>query len=99
DEGLFAGGGAAEVVDGRVVGNFVNPGRKLELGAVATERAVNLDEDFLGQVEGRFVIADHAVNVGGNRTLVATHEFLEASFNATDGSGDEIAVGSGGQVT
>src|SRR5205085_7094576 len=42
---------AAQVVDGRVVRDAVNPGGELELGAVARERAVDLDEDFLREVE------------------------------------------------
>ena len=51
------------------------------------------------QAAAERVISDHAVDVGGNRTLVATHELFETSFNATDSSSDEIAVGSGGQVS
>ena len=40
------------MIDGGVVRNLVDPGRKFELGAVASKRAVNLDEDLLGLVEG-----------------------------------------------
>ena len=51
------------MVDGCVVRNLVDPGGEFEFGAVATEGAVNLDEDLLGKVERGFVVADHAVDV------------------------------------
>src|ERR1043165_1690513 len=51
DEGLFASGGATEMIDRGVVSDLVEPGRKLELGAVTVEGVVDLDEDFLREVE------------------------------------------------
>ena len=61
---LFAGRVATEVIDGRVMRDFVDPGRELEFCAVATEGAVDLYEDFLREIEGRFIVADHAVDIG-----------------------------------
>ena len=90
---------AAQVIDGGVVSDLVNPGGEFEFRAIAAERAVDLDEDFLSQIEGGFVVADHAIDVGGDRALVTAHQFFKTSFDAADGSGHELAVGSRGQIS
>src|SRR3712207_1803614 len=87
---------AAQVVDGGVVRDAVNPRRELELGAVARERAVDLDEDFLRQIERRVVVADHAVDVGRDGALVAAHKLREALLAARDGARHQLGVGGGG---
>src|SRR6185503_9474286 len=66
---------------------------------ITSEGVVDLDEDFLGQVEGRFVVADHAVNVGRDRALVTADEFFEAAVEALDGDGHEFAVADRAQIS
>jgi len=79
--------------------NSVDPSRKFELSIVATERAIDLYENFLGEIEGRFVVADHAVDVGRYGTLVTAHELFKTSFDAADGSSHELTVAGGGQIS
>src|SRR5437667_359478 len=68
----------AQVVDRRVRRDLVEPGRELERGVVALERAVDLDEDLLREVERGLVVADHAEDEVGDRAVVAGDERVEA---------------------
>src|ERR1044071_243954 len=83
---------ATQMVNGGVVRDLVNPGRELELGAVAPKRVVDLDEDLLRQIQRGFVIADHAIDVGRNRALVAAHQFLKSVFAPGDGPRHQISI-------
>src|ERR1051325_12038472 len=94
----LAAGIAAQMIDGSVMSNLVNPGRELELGTITRQRTVDLDKNFLGQIERRFIVADHAVNVTGNRRLVTPHQFLKTTFDALRGTGHQIAIGSGAET-
>jgi hypothetical protein len=80
------------VVNGRVVRDAVNPGRELVLGAVATERVVDLDEDLLREVERRVVVADHAVDVGHDGALIAAHQLFEAVLATREGAHDQLGI-------
>src|ERR1051326_2304444 len=99
DQRLFARGVTSQMIDSRVVRDFVNPGGELEFLAVAAERAVNLDKDLLSEIEGRLVVADHAVDVGRDGAPVAAYKFFKTSLDAADGSGHELAVSCRGQIS
>src|ERR1051326_6007067 len=87
------------MIDRGIVSNLVDPSREFELGAITTEGVVNLDEDLLGEVEGRFVVPDHPIKESGDWTLVAADEFFEAAVEAVDGDGHEFAVARARQIT
>ena len=86
------------MIDSRVVGDLIDPGGEFELGSIASKRVIDLDKNLLRQIQSRLVIADHSIDVGGYGTLIATHEFLEASFAAVDGARHQIAIVRGAKV-
>src|ERR1043165_3465787 len=55
---LLARAVTTQMVNRRVVRDLVNPGRELKLRAVAAERVIDFDEDFLRQVQSGLIIAD-----------------------------------------
>src|SRR5688572_28169463 len=87
------------MVDGRVMSDLVDPGGELELRAIPAQRVVNLDEDLLGQVQSRFVIPYHAINVAGDGSLVTAHEFFETAIETVDGNRYQFAVGRRAQIS
>src|SRR6185503_6269763 len=52
----FAAGIPAQMIDGCVMSNLVNPGREFKLRPVARKRPVNFDENLLGKIQCRLVI-------------------------------------------
>ena len=94
DQRLPAHGVTPQMIDSCVVGDFVYPGRKLEFRAIAPQRVVNLDKDFLGQVERRVVIANHAIDVSGDGSLIAAYQLFKTGFAASKRALNQLAVGS-----
>src|SRR5437660_940231 len=58
-ERLLASGVSAQVIYRRVMRNLVDPRRKLELSPVMRQRAIDLYENLLGQIQRGVIIADH----------------------------------------
>jgi hypothetical protein len=82
------------VIDRRIMRDPVKPGREFVIGAVAGKRIVDFDEDFLRDVERRFIVAQHSENVSGDRPLISADQGLETVFRACYGRGDQVEVGS-----
>src|SRR5918912_1920264 len=78
--------------------NLINPGGEFEFRAVAFERAIDLNEDLLRQIQCRVVVAHHAIDVGGDWPLVTAHEFIEPVLAPLYGACDQIAIGCGAQI-
>src|ERR1700694_2670864 len=51
-QSLVAHGVTAQMIDRGIVRNLVDPGRELKLRTIARQRVIDLDKDFLGQIEG-----------------------------------------------
>ena len=56
------------------------------------EGIVNFYENFLRNIERRFVIAQHAENIAGDRPLIAAHKLFKPVFPAADGVEDKFTV-------
>src|SRR6266404_9745623 len=63
NKGLFASSVAAQMIDGGIMSNLVDPGGKLKLSSITRQRAIDLYENLLSQVQRCLIIADHAVDV------------------------------------
>src|SRR5205085_441199 len=63
DERRIAHRMASKMINGSVMRDLINPRGEFELRAIAIERVVDFDENFLRKIEGGFVIADHAINI------------------------------------
>src|SRR5215510_13670415 len=81
------------MIDRCIVRNLVNPRRELELWPVARKRCINLDENFLRQVQRRIVITHHAVDVCRNWALVTTHQLFETILTPGQRTLHKFAVG------
>src|SRR6266545_8038871 len=68
------------MIDGGVVRDFENPGRKLELGAIRFDPVQHFDERFLREVFSERAISHHAIEQRKHRTLVAAHELPECGI-------------------
>src|SRR6476646_4379379 len=73
---------AAQVIDGRVVGDLENPGREFELGTIGVDRVKCLDEGLLGQILRQLPVSNHAEKEGEHRPLVAADQFPVRSLLA-----------------
>src|SRR6266550_3591262 len=86
------------MIDGGVVRDLENPGRKLELGTIRFDPVQHFDERFLRVVFSVRAIAHHPVERRKHRTLVATHELPECGsmtllfpkYNAPIAGGAEV---------
>ncbi len=86
------------MVDRGVVSDAIDPRRELILGAVLGQGVIDLDEDFLRNVESRIVIAEHPKYIAGDRPLVTSDEFFETVLAAGDRLCNQIEVGKGGFI-
>src|SRR4051794_32978637 len=89
---LFASLMPPQMIDRAVVSDLVNPRREFELGTVPRQGTVNLNEDFLRQVERGVVVAHHPINISRNGSLIASNELFKAAFVSAESSGYQIAI-------
>ena len=69
----------AQVIDGAVRGDAVEPGREAVARIEAGEREVHLEEDLLGQVQGAVPLSGVPVDVVHQRPLVPPDQRLEGA--------------------
>src|SRR5829696_5972773 len=84
---------AAQMIDRDVVGDLEQPGRELELRAIAIEVREHLDEAVLGQVLRELPIAHHAEDQREHRALVPANQLTVRDVAALEREGDDIGIG------
>ena len=83
----------AQVIDGAVGGDTIQPGREPVLRIETGEREVDLQEHFLGQIDGQISLAGVAVEVVDQCPLVPPNQTLERAAVAGQGSFDQMFIG------
>src|SRR5438477_8209337 len=86
----------AAVVDGRVGGEFLEPGVEGAFGIVSAQVAIELDEDLLGQVMGLVGVSQMLVGETVNAALQAANQLLEGLAVASRRLADELGGGERG---
>ena len=72
----------ARVVDAEVGGDTEEPGAEAGLGAVGLARAIDAQEDLLGEFLGDGLVVHHAVHEVDDRPAVLLNEEIEAGHIA-----------------
>ena len=85
-------GVSPQVIVENVRGDLEEPSAELVGGAVGPERAVDFDENLLGEIERRLAFPGHAAKVVRQGLLVLADDHFKSLPVSFEGSGYECAV-------
>src|SRR6266850_6804158 len=92
-ERLLASGVSTQMIYCRIMRNLVDPRGKLKLSSIARQRAIDLYENLLGQIQRRVIISNHPVDISRDWALIASDQFFKTALDPGNRGGDQVTVG------